>query len=118
MTINPQSIPPELARQPQPQPPEEVVEEAPTIPAPEKPVDELAGLFEVPKATDHDIATDDLIEVSEEDVMGGDADMSDLVDVSNEDVMGKETKPKNKSRQIRRTNRRYIPPLSMGGMNL
>ncbi len=115
MTINPQPIPSELSNGLPVS--EEVVEEI-AAPEPRAKDDDISDLFEGPKETDDDMATDDLVEVSEEDVMGGDEDMSDLVDVSNEDVMGKAPKQKNTSRQIRRTNRRYVASLSLGGMNL
>lgn len=103
--------------------------EAITIPEPEEELavggekreDELAGLFEAPKETDSDMETDDLLEVTEEDVFGeGGEDMSDLLDVKDEDIMGEDfgkTKPQPKPvRKLRYTTRRYTPPTSLGGI--
>jgi len=107
MTINPVPVPFELSGRPQPSPSEEFIrvpiEETP-IPVPEKPVDELADLFEVPEETDNDMETDDLV------APPGEETLDDLVSVSNEDIMGEAPKPKPKYRLIRRTNKRYIPP--------
>lgn len=67
----------------------------------------------------------DVLEVSEDDVMGTDADnprqelddddMEDLFGVSNEDIMGYPPKPK--KTKIRRTTKYYpTPPTTLGGM--
>lgn len=112
MTINPQPLPPELQPQSQneniPAREEAIVEE----PKAEQEGDDMSDLFEVPEETDNDMEVDDLVEPPDEE------SMDDLVSVSNEDIMGEAPKPKVKSQQFRRTNRRYVPPPSLGGMNL
>ena len=62
----------------------EVVE----VPEPEEEPGELDDLFEVPQPEDNDMRTDIALDMDEEDIIGGDPDMSDLVDVSEEDIMG------------------------------
>ena len=95
--------------------------------------DDLSDLFEVPKTGDLSDLMDASgeTEVSEEDVIGGDADMSedllesdaemteedeeDLFGVSEADVMG--YKPKPRKPKIMRTTKYYPPPLTtLGGM--
>jgi len=115
MTINPQPLPLELQSN-YPAPIEESGMEAVQAPIAvtegESEGDDMADLFEVPEETDNDMAVDDLVEPPDEE------SMDDLVSVSNEDIMGAAPKPKVKSQQFRRTNRRYVPPPSLGGMNL
>ena len=115
MTINPRPIPLELLRKsPEPEQEVEIIEEV----APEsEPVveeakheDELADLFEVPEADDHDIYSDDLVETDEAE------DLSDLTSVSREDVMGSRPKPKYRVIRRPRTSRRFVPPTTLGGM--
>lgn len=77
----------------------------------------LDDLFAVPQPGDHDIRTDHLFRLDEED------DLSDLVDVSEEDVMGEEPElppqPRRRlMRRIKRPYKRYAPPTSLGGMNI
>lgn len=84
--------------------------------------DDLADLFKAPRKDDPDIRTDDLTSVTDEDVFGdGGADMSDILEVSEAEVMGDDEeppapKPVNRVVRYKRTNRRYIPPSSMGGV--
>ena len=66
----------------------------------------------------------DILDVTEEDVMGTDGDnppqelddedMEDLFGVSEEDIMGYPPKPKKP--KIRRTTKYYPPPTTLGGM--
>jgi len=90
-------------------------------------------MFETPKSTDKDMRTDDLVSISEEDVMGGDPDMSDLTDVpdslisvdpsvtslSRDDITGSSgaARPRRPARlpQYRRTQRRYPPQTGIIG---
>jgi hypothetical protein len=81
------------------------------IPKP-RPKNELADLFQVPKADDNDMYVDDLFDVPEEDLDMED-NLDDLTQVSREDVMGKPPKPK---ARYKRTNRLYAGPTSMGGV--
>ena len=61
-------------------------EESPTT---EANGDDLSDMFKTPSMDDPDMQTSDLLEVTEEDVMGeGGEDMSDLIEVTEEDVMG------------------------------
>jgi hypothetical protein len=102
-----------LEEQPELPPPPQVVaqEVAPAEPArPQTNADDMSDLFEVPQEDDADIYSDDLVELDDEDVMGGDSDMSDLTSVSREDVMGRPLK--------KRRVRRPTPPPSMGGMQI
>lgn len=84
-----------------------------------KPKNPNADLFEIPQPEDNDIYSDDLIDVEDEDVFGGNPDMSDLTNVSNEDLMG-EPKSSNKEKVYRYHRPRRIvqpsPPTSFGGM--
>ena len=87
--------------------------------------DELKDLFEVPQPEDNDMRTDIALDFDEEDIIGGDPDMSDLVDVPEEDIMG-EPEPegeeaerpivKKKKYRIVRPIRREPPPTSVGGI--
>ena len=96
-------------------PPEPEVEE-------EKEPDELADLFEVPQPEDNDMRTDIALDLDEEDIMGGDPDMSDLVDVPDEVFTGappasepeKVKRPVRRVRLIRR--RPPTPPTSIQGV--
>lgn len=96
-------------------PPEPEVEE-------EKEPDELADLFTVPQPEDNDMRTDIALGFDEEDIIGGDPDMSDLVDVPEEDIMGEAPAPeerpvaKKKKYKIVRPIRREPPPTSLGGI--
>lgn len=108
---------------------EEEVEEEQTIIVPaeattpepeveEEEEDELADLFEVPQPKDNDMRTDHLFGVDDE------GDMSDLVEVSEEDIMGEPSEPesverpvvKSKKYRIVRPIRREPPPTSLGGI--
>lgn len=95
---------------------ENIIENLPVAePQEEKPKmrsDALKDLFEVPKENDNDIYCDDLVDLSDEDVYGGDTNLSDLTSVNTEDIMG--NRPKKK--RIQRTYKPYYPPDSMGGM--
>ena len=118
MTINPVPLPRELSSKPierqvtEPEQEVEIVEEV----APESVVeeakheDELADLFEVPEADDHDIYSDDLVEAP------GLEDLSDLTRVTREDVIGSRPKAKGKYRIVRRPARRFVPPGGMQGL--
>ena len=77
--------------------------------------DDMSDLFEVPQPEDNDIYTDDLVALDSEDVYGGDENMDDLLTVSHEDIMGKPLTSR-KSRRMKRTQRLYNQPTSMGGM--
>ncbi len=92
----------------------------------------LSDMFTTPKADDNDMATDHLTSVSDEDVFGGDPDMSDLTDVTEEEMMGGDVdmsdltqvsnadiigRPMKKNRKIKRTIKRYNPQ-TLGGMNV
>ena len=70
-----------------------------------KPKNDLADLFSVPAPEDNDIYVDDLLEIPEE------GSYSDLTDVSKEDIIGKP-----RAKRYKRTNKRYIQPSSLGGM--
>lgn len=89
--------------------------------SPEQPMEvqkrknKLADLFEVPQAEDNDIYADDLTEITDEDIMGGDNDMSDLTNVSRDDIMGISPE-KRRARRFKRTNRPYQPPNSLRGI--
>ena len=91
----------------------------------------LSDMFTVPKSDDNDMATDHLTGVTDEDVFGGDPDMSDLTDVTEEEMMGGELdmsdltsvnnediigRPMKKSRKIKRTVKRYEMPQGIGGL--
>lgn len=95
----------------------EIVSAGETFEQPKK-KNNLSDLFEVPQPEDNDMATDHLFELEEEDVYGGDPDMSDLLEVTNEDVMGRqpERKVRYKLRPKGRRAIRYIPPTSIQGM--
>lgn len=92
----------------------------------------LSDMFTVPKSDDNDMATDHLTSVTDEDVFGGDSDMSDLTDVTEEEMMGGEVdmsdltqvnnediigRPMKKNRKVKRTVKRYVPPQGIGGMS-
>ena len=77
------------------------VEEMPV----KKPKNDMADLFEVPQPEDNDIYVDDLLEIPEE------GSYSDLTDVSKEDIIGKP-----RAKRYKRTNKRYVQPSSLGGM--
>lgn len=102
----------------------EIVEEPEELLPVKTKKDELAYLFEVPHKEDNDMAFDDLVSITEEDVFGeGGEDMSDLTEVTNEDIMGAETmytpspKPTRRViRKIRRTSKPYQPPTSLQGI--
>lgn len=87
-----------------------------TAPQPEQPEesdrDDMADLFEVPEPEDHDMQYDDLLDVEDEDVFGGDSNLSDLTSVSREDVMGK----KPVRRQVIRRPQLREEPSGMGEM--
>jgi len=120
----------EPAIAPLPSPPIAIVPSAP--PESEKKTS-WQRLFETPKSTDKDMRTDDLVSISEEDVMGGDPDLSDLTDVpdslisvdpsvtslSRDDATGSSgaTRPRRPTRlpQYRRTQRRYPPQTGIIG---
>jgi hypothetical protein len=90
--------------------------------------DDMSDLFFVPKES-----TDDLVAVSEEDVMGEETeedledalevpeeedDLSDILDVSEEDVMGEAPKKRYKNtKRGRRATRYPQSPTSLGGVN-
>ncbi len=81
--------------------------------------DDLADLFKAPKPDDPDMQTDDLFEVSDEDVFGdGGEDMSDILDVSEEDIMGEPSPPPRlrRVRRIVRIPRQYLPPTGLRGV--
>lgn len=90
-----------------------------------KPDGDLNELFRAPSPEDSDMEVDDLCMVDEEDVFGdGGADMEDLVGVSNEDVMGYDFQQQPKRRPVRivrspryrRTNKQYDNYPTMMGM--
>ena len=62
------------------------------ITEPPPPGDDLSDLFEAPNMdTDNDVYVKDLVALDEEDTFGeGGADMSDILEVSEEDIMGTE----------------------------
>ena len=62
------------------------------ITEPPPPGDDLSDLFEAPNMdTDNDVYVKDLVALDEEDTFGeGGADMSDILEVSEEDIMGDE----------------------------
>ena len=85
--------------------------------------DELKDLFEVPQPEDNDMRTDIALDFDEEDIIGGDSNMSDLVDVPEEDIMGEPESEeaerpvvKKKKYRIVRPIRREPPPTSVGGI--
>lgn len=79
--------------------------------------DELAELLAVPQPDDNDIVTDHLVDISEEDIYGGDPDMSDLTDVTQEDLFGTPPAVEQARRRIKRTAKRYsTPPTSLRGV--
>lgn len=78
-----------------------------------KPADDMADLFEVPQDEDNDMYTDDLFEVDDADIMGGD-NLTDLTAVQNEDIMGNRPKPKPKYRRVYRP--AFVPPPTVGGI--
>lgn len=108
-------LPQQFQSQPAPQP-------VPQSPQNMEPVDEEETVEEAEERGDNDNPTelsdadeDDVFGVDNEDVMGNeDGDLSDVFDVPESAVMGGRTPPRR--RKIRRTNKRYIPPPSMGGM--
>ena len=77
------------------------------IPKP-APKNELADLFEVPRAEDNDMYVDDLFDVPEEDLDMED-NLDDLTQVKREDVMGRPPKKKVRySRTLRPYNNQSI----------
>ncbi len=130
--VTSQPVPPSVVFQPQAQQVEyeevpaeeaEIEEKSATV---EANGDDLADLFKAPSMDDPEMQTEDLISVDlAEDVMGG--DLEDLVEVSDEDIMGPPeddfngAPPKRKMVRrpmYRRTSRVYQPPTSLGGMQL
>lgn len=101
---------------------------------PEDEGEDLSDLVEVPPVGDFSNLADveDLVEVTPEDVIGGgDADMSDdvlsadvgLTPQDEEDLFGigeptPETPARAISRRIKRPVRRFVPPPSVGGINV
>lgn len=101
-------------------PPEAAVVE---VPEAEEEPGELDDLFEVPQPEDNDMRTDIALDVSEEDIMGGDPDMSDLTDVPDEVFSG--APPAEEPEQVQRPVvkkkkyrivRREPPPTSLQGV--
>jgi hypothetical protein len=103
---------PGIIETPPEMPPPGIVQEAAPVepPRPQTNANDMSDLFEVPQEDDPDIYSDDLVELDDEDVMGGDSDMSDLTSVSREDVMGRPLKKRRRPQQA--------PPPSMGGMQI
>lgn len=106
-----------MIRLPQPvEPPKlQITQQAPEEMPIQRKKNKLADLFEVPQAEDNDIYADDLTEITDEDIMGGDNDMSDLTNVSRDDIMGISPE-KRRARRFKRTNRPYQPPNSLRGI--
>jgi len=89
--------------------------------------DDLSDLFTVERED-----TADLVEITNEDIMGdddadmsddalalpGEEDMEDLFEVTESDVMGDDISPPKQARKYKRTTRRYMqpPPANMGGI--
>ena len=92
---------------------EELPEEIPTTRKKHK----MADLFGVPHADDNDIYTDDLVTVTERDIMGGDPDMSDLTSVPDDWIMNGNRGKSKPTKRFRRTTRNYPQPPAMGGMS-
>lgn len=98
-----------------------------------RPKHSAAHLFETPEAEDNDIYTDDLFELTDEDVFGGDTDMSDLTEITDEEMMGGDLdmsdlmevtqeelygKPQRKSRKQKPARKPGNIDTSLGGMNV
>ena len=98
-----------------------------------RPKHSAAHLFETPNAEDNDIYTDDLTDLTDEDVFGGDTDMSDLTEITDEEVFGGDLdlsdlttvsqeqiygKPQRRSRKQKATRKPESPDTSLGGMNV
>ncbi len=80
--------------------------------------DDLHDLFEGPSPEDDDMRFDDLLAMDpDQDVMGG--DIGDLLDVSEEDIMGEkplEPRPRRLARAPKRSAHTYAPPTNLGGV--
>lgn len=96
------------------------------IEAPSPPGDDLSDLFEGPDMErDNDVYIKDLVTVEEEDVFGeGGEDMSDILEVTEEDVMGEEDPigeevpvvARPPSRPARHVPQRAAPPTGIAGL--
>lgn len=112
----------EVIEEPEEYDPEAEVREQIGVDPTAKHSDGISDLFEV----DNDPDTDDVVSVDmEKDILDADEDggFDDLLTVTEEDVMGDDIgqtplkrKPRRIVRRVRRTDRPYYPPTTLGGI--
>ena len=104
--------PPQFVQRVEPSQVEEISEDIPMTRKKHK----MADLFGVPHEDDNDIYTDDLVTVTDRDIMGGDPDMSDLTSVPDDWIMNGNRGKSKPTKRYRRTERNYPAPPSLGGI--
>lgn len=77
-----------------------------------KGAEDLSDLFDVPHPNDPDIYSEDLLDLDEEDISGGDC--NDLFEVTRDDIIG--TPTRHKTFKVRRLKKRELPMTGMQGL--